>query len=155
GEFIGFASPDGQVWTEVHRVTLTAPPDKMLAGLALSAADKKDTGVSAQLTFCSTTLGGEPPPPEGIFHRGDADDNGKLEITDATRILGFLFLGPAEPTCMETGDADDDGKIQLTDAIRVLGFLYLGAAAPAPPGPPSSSCGPDPPDSPGNLGCAK
>ncbi|MBI4603605.1 MAG: hypothetical protein HY721_16760, partial [Planctomycetes bacterium] len=33
------------------------------------------------------------PPPEPVFHRGDGDGNGQLELTDAVQILGYLFLG--------------------------------------------------------------
>ncbi|MBI4602132.1 MAG: hypothetical protein HY721_09250 [Planctomycetes bacterium] len=84
------------------------------------------------------------------FHRGDADDNGRLELTDAIRILGFLFLGGAAPTCQDAADADDNAQLQLTDAIRVLGYLFLGGLPPAPPGPPGGECGPD---AGGELGC--
>ncbi|MBI4604784.1 MAG: hypothetical protein HY721_22710 [Planctomycetes bacterium] len=42
--------------------------------------------------FCA-----EGPPPGKVFHRGDADDNGQLQLTDAIRILGFLFLGGVPP----------------------------------------------------------
>ena len=88
----------------------------------------------------------------GRFFRGDADDNGKLELTDALRVLGFLFLGNLPPTCLDAGDADDNGKLELTDALRILGFLFLGNAPPAPPGPPGpgNSCGVD--TTPDNLG---
>lgn len=80
------------------------------------------------------------------FHRGDADQNGSLQLTDAVQILGYLFLGiPTRvPECLDVADADDNGSIQLTDAVRVLGFLFLGAAPPAPPGPPGDPCGEDP-----------
>ncbi len=77
------------------------------------------------------------------FHRGDADDNGVLQLTDAIRILGFLFLGGQEPTCLDAADADDNGVLQLTDAIRILGFLFLGGPPPAAPGPPPDACGID------------
>ncbi|HVR73989.1 MAG TPA: hypothetical protein VMT52_06630, partial [Planctomycetota bacterium] len=87
-----------------------------------------------------------------IFHRGDADDNGSIQLTDALRVLGYLFLGGEEPTCVEAFDADDNGQVQLTDALRILGFLFLGGLEPAPPGPPGSPCGPDPEGSP-DLGC--
>ncbi|HVR75571.1 MAG TPA: hypothetical protein VMT52_14645, partial [Planctomycetota bacterium] len=94
-----------------------------------------------------------PPGSGGVqFHRGDADDNGSLQLTDAVRILGFLFLGGPAPTCLEAADADDNGSLQLTDAVRILGFLFLGGPPPAPPGPPPSPCGPDPAGSP-DLGC--
>ncbi|MBN1443859.1 MAG: hypothetical protein JXA90_14205 [Planctomycetes bacterium] len=86
-----------------------------------------------------------------IFHRGDADDNGSLQLTDAIRILGWLYLGGAIPPCLDAADADNSGQIQLTDAIRILQYLYLGGQPPAPPGPPEgNACGPDDGTS---LGC--
>lgn len=89
------------------------------------------------------------------FHRGDADNNGQLQLTDAVRILGFLFLGQAAPTCIDAADADDNGQLQLTDAVRVLGYLFLGQAPPSPPGPPGdNACGEDPTaDGALDLGC--
>jgi hypothetical protein len=87
------------------------------------------------------------------FHRGDSDDNGQLQLTDAVRILGFLFLGGQSPTCLDAADSDDNGQLQLTDAVRILGFLFLGGAAPAPPGPPASPCGEDPGTV--HIGCAR
>jgi hypothetical protein len=86
------------------------------------------------------------PPLDTPFHRGDTDQNGQLQLTDAVQILSYLFLGlPTKvPDCLDAADADDNGQIQLTDAIRILGFLFLGSASPAPPGPPPNACGADP-----------
>ena len=95
------------------------------------------------------------PRPGTIFHRGDADDNGILQLTDAIRILGFLFLGGPAPSCLDAADADDNGTLQLTDAIRVLGYLFLGAAPPASPGPPDQPCGLDAASEDPDLGCAE
>ncbi|MBI4600486.1 MAG: NPCBM/NEW2 domain-containing protein [Planctomycetes bacterium] len=114
--------------------------------------DENGTPVTAGLRICINPECADEPPPGKRFHRGDADDNGELQLTDAIRILGFLFLGLAAPPCQEAADADNNGLLQLTDAIRVLGYLFLGAAPPAPPGPPPSDCGTDPPDT-GDLGC--
>jgi hypothetical protein len=77
------------------------------------------------------------------FHRGDADSSGKLEITDAVRLLGYLFRGGLAPTCLEAADADDNGVLEITDAIRILGFLFLGSRSLPAPGPPPEPCGPD------------
>jgi hypothetical protein len=85
------------------------------------------------------------------FHRGDADNNGQLQLTDAIRILDFLFLGRTPPTCMDAADADGNNQLQLTDAIRILGYLFLGAKAPESPGPPPNACGPD--NDTTSLGC--
>ena len=78
----------------------------------------------------------------GLFRRGDADGNGILELTDAVRILNFLFSGGEAPGCLDAGDADDNGRLELTDAINDLGFLFLGNAPPPAPGP--TDCGVDP-----------
>lgn len=75
------------------------------------------------------------------FHRGDADANESLQLTDAIRILNFLFLGGNSISCEDAADTDDNGTLQLTDAIRILGFLFLGGPAPAPP---FNACGIDP-----------
>jgi hypothetical protein len=110
--------------------------------------------VTANWENICTGAGADPlaVPPEPKFHRGDSDDNGQLQLTDAVRILGFLFLGGAAPTCADAADADDNGQLQLTDAVRILGFLFLGQASPAPPGPPPQPCGVDPGAT--HLGCA-
>jgi len=80
------------------------------------------------------------------FHRGDADQNNALELTDAIPILGSLFLGSTTrvPECEDAADADDNGSIELTDAIRVLGYLFLGTGVIPDPGATESPCGPDP-----------
>ncbi|MBI4601902.1 MAG: hypothetical protein HY721_08060 [Planctomycetes bacterium] len=113
-------------------------------------------GVCEGVSVCLDPGGCKGGPPPARFYRGDADSNGQLQLTDAIRILGFLFLGQAAPVCLDAADADDNGQLQLTDAIRILGFLFLGQAPPAPPGPPGQGapCGPDPsPEAPDDL-CA-
>jgi hypothetical protein len=88
-------------------------------------------------------------PPEPRFVRGDADVNGRVEITDAIRTLNFLFLGTGELPCRDAADADDNGRLEITDAIRLLNYLFLGTGVIPPPAPsrPSylpSDCGADP-----------
>jgi hypothetical protein len=95
---------------------------------------------------------------EPIFHRGDSDNNGSLQLTDAVRILNFLFLGTGQIDCMDAADADNNGTVQLTDAVRILNVLFLGVGSIPDPGPPGASfgnkpCGPDPDDK--HLGCQR
>jgi len=85
------------------------------------------------------------------FHRGDADGNGDLEITDALRILSVLFLGGGRIRCDDAADADDSGELDLTDAVTILNVLFLGTGMIPPPGPTLSPCGPD--LGPDRLGC--
>jgi hypothetical protein len=109
-------------------------------------ASKKGATVSADSgeSCARTTAGG------GVtFRRGDVDANGVVEITDAVKLLGYLFLGGGTPECLEAGDTDDNGVIDITDAVTNLGYQFLGQAPPAAPGP--LTCGPDPAEP--MLGC--
>ena len=85
---------------------------------------------------------------KGIFLRGDANRDTKVDIADALSILAYLFLGDTFPPCFDAADADDGGTIDITDALYILGYLFLGTAAPPPP---LSEPGTDPTADP--IGC--
>jgi hypothetical protein len=93
-------------------------------------------------------------PTEGVFHRGDANGDGDINITDGIFVLNYLFLGGPTPDCLEAANPNDDAEINITDGIFVLNYLFLGGPEPAPPGPTTSPCGEDPADSPSDLGCS-
>jgi len=76
------------------------------------------------------------------FRRADANGDGGVDISDAVRVLEFLFAGGASPDCPDAADANDDTKVDISDAVRTLNFLFLGAAPPPAPGP--FECGGDP-----------
>lgn len=59
------------------------------------------------------------------FLRGDADGNGKVELTDAVFILNFIFQNGGAPSCLKAADANDDGFIDISDPIKILFFLFL------------------------------
>ncbi|MBI4600389.1 MAG: tetratricopeptide repeat protein [Planctomycetes bacterium] len=74
---------------------------------------------------------------------GDANQDGKLDLSDAVWLLGHLFLGTFAALPCEGGtasspgpgelallDSNGDGRIDLSDAVRVLGFLFGGSAPP-------------------------
>ncbi len=99
-----------------------------------------DAQASDSVQFTVDVLEGSVPE----FHRGDADNSGQLQLTDAVRILNVLFLGIGALPCQDSADADDNGQIQLTDAVRILNVLFLGIGSIPPPGAPSEACGEDP-----------
>ncbi|MEE3296273.1 MAG: dockerin type I repeat-containing protein [Planctomycetota bacterium] len=76
-----------------------------------------------------------PPGCEGGFIRGDANGDEALDISDALYILGWLFLGDADPTCLESADANDDKEINITDPSYLLAYLFVGGAEPPAPFP--------------------
>ena len=86
-----------------------------------------------------------------VFHRGDVNDDGAVQLTDGVIVLNWLFKGGEVPSCVEAADADDNGAVNLTDAIYILQYLFLGGAPPPSPGPPGT--GPCGPDDQGALGC--
>lgn len=83
------------------------------------------------------------------FVRGDANDDGSIDITDGVFTLNWLFAGGADPGCLSAADANDNGQVDLSDAVYTLGFLFMGGRAPPAPFP---GCGPD--STADGLGCA-
>jgi len=57
------------------------------------------------------------------FVRGDATDDGKIDIADPIRILAYLFAG-ASSGCLDAADVDDDGAVGLADPIVLLSGLF-------------------------------
>ncbi|MEM7165353.1 MAG: hypothetical protein AAF581_07815 [Planctomycetota bacterium] len=83
------------------------------------------------------------------FIRGDCNDDGVVNLTDAVFSLGVLFAGGGPAPCLDACDATDDGSHNISDPVRILGFLFSGAQPPPTPSPPA--CGVDP--SADCLGC--
>ena len=83
------------------------------------------------------------------FQRGDANDDGAVDLADAVTTLGSLFVGEASVRCADAADANDDGFVDVSDVMRTLTHLFLGG----PPAPPPLTCGADPTSD--QLGCAR
>ena len=79
------------------------------------------------------------PPPQPEFVRGDAGQDGAVDIGDAVGSLAVLFQGDTT-SCPAALDTNDDGAHDIADPIAVLGFLFSSAPPPAEPFP---SCGID------------
>jgi hypothetical protein len=78
------------------------------------------------------------------FVRGDANTDGKVDLTDAVVILNHLFKGETVATCHDRLDADDTGVVDLTDAIYMLRHLFQGGPEiPAPYPDPGTDPTPD------------
>ena len=70
----------------------------------------------------------------GAIMRGDADDNGSINVTDIIYLNNYLYAGGPPPPCMDQGDVDDSGSINVTDPIYLSNWLFNGG--PPAPGPP-------------------
>jgi len=68
------------------------------------------------------------------FIRGDANTDGKADLSDAVDSLLHLFCGKSV-RCEAALDTDGDGALTLGDPLRLLGFLFSGGEAPVEPFP--------------------
>ena len=76
----------------------------------------------------------------GVFVRGDSNADGIVNVADAVRTLGFLFLAETVD-CLDAADVGDDGNVNIADAVALLSTLFSSSGPPAPPYP---DCGFDP-----------
>jgi hypothetical protein len=82
------------------------------------------------------------------FLRGNANNDGNVDIADSTFMLNYLFVGGSRFACAKASDFNDDGRIDIADPIALLNFQFLGGQAPRAPYP---GCGIDPTQD--RLGC--
>lgn len=85
------------------------------------------------------------------FVRGDANSDGRIDVSAAVCIFDYLFRGGPEPACFDAADANDaePDAVDSSDGIYLLRWLFLkGPAPPAPrPSQPNyhaGDCGIDP-----------
>jgi hypothetical protein len=70
------------------------------------------------------------------FIRGDANNDGNVDISDVSAILG-------SPACPLAADVDDDGDVDSDDADYLQAYVFNPIGNPPPPAP-FPDCGPDP-----------
>ena len=73
-----------------------------------------------------------------------------MDIADAIKTLGYLFLGGSAPACLAAVDTNDDGMIDIADPLGTLTTLFQGGSGIAAPYP---LIGTDP--TPGDLPCGE
>jgi len=115
-------------------------PARTVVGLDLVPGGAR-SWYSANNTLCNVMALNTVAMGATYFRRGDANEDGRFDISDAIAILGHLFGGTTAPPCPDRLDANDSGKIDVADAIYLLGYLF--ARGPVPP-PPFPDGGPDP-----------
>ncbi|MCZ6794033.1 MAG: hypothetical protein O7J95_10515, partial [Planctomycetota bacterium] len=81
----------------------------------------------------------EPVEPGGLQRPGDANQDGRLDLSDPVFLLGHLFVEqrvlPCGGTLEGAGnrsllDTNGDGNVDLSDPINALNFLFLGGDPP-------------------------
>ena len=92
----------------------------------------------------------EPPGQEEAFRRGDCNDDGGVDISDAIAVLNFLFVGARAPLCADACDVNNDESEDISDPVFLLNHLFAGGPTPPAPGP-GPLCGNE--AQPGILSC--
>lgn len=72
-------------------------------------------------------------PAYALFLRGDANNDGLVDVGDPIYLLNYLFLNGPEPPCPDAADGDNDGLINITDAVYLVFYVFgIGVAPPFP-----------------------
>jgi len=70
--------------------------------------------------------------PPALFIRGDANTNGRVDVSDAVTIVRHLF-DQLPVACLNALDVNNDTVLDISDAIRLLQWLFLGGDRPPNP----------------------
>jgi hypothetical protein len=111
-----------------------------VVGTSLNSPEEFQANARLAAAAIAVLAGLSDPTPSTRFIRGDANADGKVDVSDAVKDLFHLFLAESIP-CEKAADATDDGRLDISDPILILDFLFGGHAAPREP---SGSCGLDP-----------
>ena len=125
------------------------------ASIPASAWTKRNTGNSENIQNAQGGGAGTSQllkvvsPQSKKFRRGDANIDGKVDISDIVRITE-IFSSTKKLQCEDAADANDDGAIDLSDAIYLSLWYSLGTVQEL-PAPGAFTPGYDP--TPDSLGC--
>jgi len=146
---------DAATGTTQVQITEELGNPKVMTILDVKGVAKKPSGTPAPVTTATVTITEGPVP----FLRGDTNQSGRLDITDAILILDYLFQGSQLPagaptrdncavamnvdgsTSEGTADVEDERDINATDAIVLLRYIFPIAANPPAPAAPYPACG--------------
>lgn len=69
-----------------------------------------------------------------LFRRGDANLDGRINLSDASFLADALFLDGPPSACLDAADVNDDGELSDRDPLHLLDWLFpQGPGEPPPP----------------------
>jgi hypothetical protein len=136
--YFGAAPAAGTAVRSSGEIEAISPPGMGQVPIVVENIDEQRGSLGSGFTYFDAVT----------FIRGDATRDSRLDISDAVKILGYLFLGESV-SCLDACDVDDSGGLDITDPVALLNVLFLGDQPPAAPHP---DPGPDP-TGPDTLGC--
>ncbi len=67
---------------------------------------------------------------EGQYICGDANADQTVNVSDAVRIINYVFAGGAPPQPMEAGDVNCDATCNVSDAVYIINYVFVGGNDP-------------------------
>ena len=64
------------------------------------------------------------------FNCGDANDDGKVNVSDAVYIINFVFSQGNPPDPLEVGDVNCDTKVNVSDAVYLINYVFSSGNPP-------------------------
>ena len=61
--------------------------------------------------------------------------DGRVTLTDAIRILEWVFAGEAAHPCLEAANVNNSLEVDVGDAVTLFIYLFMAGPAPLPPFP--------------------
>ncbi len=62
--------------------------------------------------------------------KGDANGDGKANISDCVFLIRYIFLGGDAPSPFQAGDVDCTGEINVSDVVKMINYIYSGGTEP-------------------------
>ncbi len=118
---VGGAALEDMAWIDAKRIAGVAPKGSSPGPVAVTVDSPRGTAtLSAAFTYLDRPCGTP-------FLRGDCNDSGGLDLSDAVFSLSFLFQGGRASPCEKACDANDDGGHDISDGVYILDYLFRGA----------------------------
>ncbi len=61
---------------------------------------------------------------------GDANQDGRSNISDITFLIAFIFTGGSAPKCRDQADANGDNRVNITDVTSLVAWVFSGGPGP-------------------------
>lgn len=85
-----------------------------------------DDGSPAKADTASITMTVIPAP----YLCGDADHSGSVDISDAVRLISYIFSGGLPPDPYDAGNVNCDSSVDISDAVYLISRIFAGGPAP-------------------------
>lgn len=67
---------------------------------------------------------------EVLEYHGDANNDDRLNISDAVFIVNYVFKSGPSPSPLQIGDVNCDGAVNVSDVIYLVNYLFKGGPLP-------------------------